>query len=39
MEGGVLFKNELDLLGGNQDVIYRTKKAVLQANKMMFQSN
>lgn len=26
MEGEVLFQGELDPLGGNQDVIYRTKK-------------
>lgn len=26
MEGEVLFQGELDLLGSNQDVIYRTEK-------------
>ena len=39
MEGEVLFQGELDLLGGNQDWFTERKKAVLQANKMIFQSN
>jgi|GEM_PF-6729118 hypothetical protein len=39
MEGGVLFKGELDPSRGQSRLIYRTKKAVLQANKIIFQSN
>ena len=39
MEGEVLFQGELDLLGGNQDWFTERKNAVLQANKIIFQSN
>lgn len=39
MEGEVLFQGELDLLGGNQDWFTGRKKAVLQANKIISQSN
>lgn len=39
MEGEVLFQGELDPSRGAIKIDLRTKKAVLQANKIIFQSN
>ena len=39
MDNEVLFQGELDPSRGNQDWFTGRKKAVLQANKIIFQSN
>ena len=39
MDNEVLFQGELDPSRGNQDWFAGQKKAVLQANKIIFQSN